>query len=79
MAIRRVAPQDERRYDPTPSDDFAAIHQPTPTLWSEARKLVQAIEFAWVSAIVAFDGERQREIAALLGIGNGGGNAAQAQ
>lgn len=66
-----VLPGYWRRYDPTPSADFAAIHQPTPTLWSEARKLAQAIEFAWVSAIVAFDGERQSEIAAALGFGGG--------
>jgi len=74
-----VLPGYWRRYDPTPSDDFAAIHQPTPTLWSEARKLAQAIEFAWVSAIVAFDGERQREIAAFLGLGNGSGAQARPQ
>ncbi|MEM9064652.1 MAG: DUF3488 and transglutaminase-like domain-containing protein [Planctomycetota bacterium] len=61
-----VLPGIWKRFDPTPPADFGAIHQPTPTVWSEIRKLIQAVEFAWVTGVVSFDSDTQRSLASLI-------------
>jgi transglutaminase-like putative cysteine protease len=49
-------------FDPTPAADFQRVHKPSDSLLAQARRLLDAAEYAWIRAVVGFDAERQRSL-----------------
>src|ERR1043165_6195170 len=57
-----------KRFDPTPPDELARIHQVSTGILGRVRRALEALEYAWNSSVVSFDeNARQR----LLGPGRG--------
>lgn len=50
-----VAPGLWQTRDPTPSGEFRRIHRPDPTILSQIRGVFEAINYAWITSVVAFD------------------------
>lgn len=46
-------------FDPTPPADLERIHRPNPGLLREVRRVWDTLEFAWASAVVSFDQNKQ--------------------
>jgi hypothetical protein len=57
-----VAPGQWMTFDGTPRADFFQIHQPDPSLWRSITRLYETAEFAWASAVVAYNSEAQRQL-----------------
>lgn len=49
-----------RTYDPTPPDEFSSIHRPQETPGRVLRRWLNAIEYAWISSIVGYQGSSDR-------------------
>lgn len=60
-----------KRYDPTPPEDLARIHQASTGLLGRLRRALEAIEYAWNSSVVSFDEQSRQRI---LGPGRGESN-----
>ncbi|MFK7760311.1 MAG: transglutaminaseTgpA domain-containing protein [Phycisphaerales bacterium] len=50
-----VTPDFWRTFDGTPQSDFHDIHEPEPTLFRSLAKFYEAIEHAWITAVVGYD------------------------
>ncbi|GJM19144.1 MAG: hypothetical protein DHS20C14_13570 [Phycisphaeraceae bacterium] len=51
-----------RTFDPTPRNDFQALHQKTdPWLWAKIKSAFEAVQFAWVSNVVGYSADTQQE------------------
>ena len=50
-----AAPDQWQHRDPTPTGEFRRIHRPEPTLASRLRSVFEAVNYAWITNIVAFD------------------------
>jgi len=46
-----------RTFDGTPQSDFHEIHEPDPTFFTTIAKFYDAIEHAWITAIVGYDSD----------------------
>lgn len=46
-------------FDPSPSAEVARLHNPQGTIASAFRKIIDALQFAWVAGVVTFDRDRQ--------------------
>lgn len=57
-----VAPGVWKTFDPTPAADFQRVHEPSQSLFAQARRLFDAAEFAWIRAVVSFNGEKQESL-----------------
>lgn len=57
-----VAPGQWMTFDGTPRTDFFQIHQPDPSVWRSITRLYETAEFAWASAVVAYNTEAQRRL-----------------
>ncbi|MEM1329601.1 MAG: DUF3488 and transglutaminase-like domain-containing protein [Planctomycetota bacterium] len=56
-----VLPGQWKTFDPTPPDDFGAIHQPELTVIDRLTRMASAIEYAWIRNVVSFDRSKQEE------------------
>lgn len=52
-----VAPSFWRTFDGTPQEDFHDIHEPDPSIFRTISKFYEAIEHAWVSAVIGYDSD----------------------
>jgi protein-glutamine gamma-glutamyltransferase len=57
-----VAPNFWRTFDGTPQEDFHEIHEPEPSIFRTVSKFYEAIEHAWVSAIIGYDTESRNAV-----------------
>ncbi|KAA0214330.1 MAG: DUF3488 domain-containing protein [Leptolyngbya sp. PLA3] len=51
-----------KTYDPTPSADFQRVHDPSRSLFAQARRLFDAAEFAWIRTVVSFNSDTQQSL-----------------
>lgn len=51
-----------RTFDPTPPADFQRVHDPSRSLFAQARRLFDAAEFAWIRTVVSFNSDRQQSL-----------------
>ncbi|MCL4220391.1 MAG: transglutaminase domain-containing protein [Phycisphaerales bacterium] len=49
-------------FDPTPPADFQRVHEPSRSLFAQARRLFDAAEFAWIRTVVSFNADRQQTL-----------------
>lgn len=49
-------------FDPTPPADFQRVHDPSRSLFAQARRLFDAAEFAWIRTVVSFNSDRQQSL-----------------
>lgn len=54
--------------DPTPSGEFRRIHRPEATLASQIRNLFEAVNYAWITSIVAFDDNTRTSLVSAMSI-----------
>lgn len=54
-----VKPGVWRTYDPTPPGDLIELHRPREGLVASVRRMLDAVEYAWITSVVGFD-ERTR-------------------
>lgn len=54
--------------DPTPSGEFQRIHRPEPTIASQVRGLFEAVNYAWITSIVAFDDTTRTSLVSAMRI-----------
>lgn len=59
------------RVDATPPADFARIHRPRTNLARRARQWFDAIDYAWITSVVAYDADRQTRLLAAAGLDTG--------
>ncbi len=57
-----VAPDFWRTFDGTPQSDFHAIHEPEPSFFYTISKFYEAIEHAWVTAVVGYDSDSRTTV-----------------
>ncbi len=46
-------------FDPSPTAEVSRLHHPQGTIASAFRKIIDAMQFAWIEAVVSFDRDRQ--------------------
>jgi hypothetical protein len=49
-------------FDPTPPAEFRRVHEPKTGALASARRLIEAVEYAWIRGVVSFDAQRRREL-----------------
>jgi hypothetical protein len=57
-----VAPDFWRTFDGTPQSDFHEIHEPEPTLFRSIAKIYEAVEHAWITAVVGYDSDTRSTV-----------------
>jgi len=57
-----VAPNFWRTFDGTPQSDFHAIHEPEPSIFHTITKFYEALEHAWVTAVVGYDSDSRTTV-----------------
>ncbi|MBL4809776.1 MAG: DUF3488 domain-containing protein [Phycisphaerales bacterium] len=57
-----VAPDFWRTFDGTPQSDFHAIHEPQPSILHTISKFYEAIEHAWVTAVIGYDSDSRTTV-----------------
>ncbi len=57
-----VAPNFWRTFDGTPQADFHEIHEPDPTLFRSIAKFYEAIEHAWITAVIGYDSDTRSAV-----------------
>ncbi len=57
-----VAPDFWRTFDGTPQSDFHDIHEPEPTILRSISKFYEALEHAWVTAVVGYDSDSRDSV-----------------
>ncbi|MCB9840344.1 MAG: DUF3488 domain-containing protein [Phycisphaeraceae bacterium] len=63
-----IGPNQWQTRDPTPVGEFQRIHRPEPTLASRARGVFDAVNYAWITTIVAFDDESRTSLVSAMRI-----------
>ncbi|MEZ6232793.1 MAG: DUF3488 and transglutaminase-like domain-containing protein [Phycisphaerales bacterium] len=63
-----IGPNQWQTRDPTPVGEFQRIHRPEPTLASRARALFDAVNYAWITSVVAFDDESRTSLVSAMRI-----------
>lgn len=63
-----VAPGHWQTRDPTPSGEFRRIHRPEPTIASRLRDLFEAVNYAWITSVVAFDEQSRASLVSAMRI-----------
>ena len=54
-----IGPGVWRTFDPTPPSDFQRVHEVSQSWLARAQRMFDAVEFAWIRAVVSFDAEKQ--------------------
>ncbi len=57
-----VAPNFWRTFDGTPQSDFHEIHEPEPTLFRSIAKIYEAVEHAWITAVIGYDSDTRSAV-----------------